>query len=186
MARQTLSILFACAVLAASSLTTEAAGLFSSKRKFFYKDESGQTQSAPIVTRFKRGKIVYPFARVDRRIDPALLRAATIADERSHARSKKRCWHYVKEALLASGAVSSYPRTAYACQAGEELVRSFGFRKLAVSDPYQAPLGAVLVYSHGNKAGHVEIRTKNGFVSDYHSKTRCRYPLIAAYGKFSS
>ena len=34
--------------------------------------------------------------------------------------------------------------------------------------------------------GHVEIRTKNGFVSDYHSKTHCRYPLIAVYGKFSS
>jgi len=47
------------------------------------------------------------------------------------------------------------------------------------------PIGAVLVY--GNKTrGHVEIRTKDGFVSDYHSKYRCFYPLIAVYGKFGS
>lgn len=181
----TRTILLCSAFLAASSLTTEAAGLLPSKWKFFFKDKSGQTQSAQIVSEY-RGKIVYPFARIDRRIDPTLLRAASIADERAHARSKKRCWHYVKEALVASGAVSSYPRTAYARQAGEELVRMYGFRKLAVNDPYDAPLGAVLVYSHGNKAGHVEIRTKDGFVSDYHSKTHCRYPLIAVYGKFSS
>ena len=33
-------------------------------------------------------------------------------------------------------------------------------------------------------AGHVEIRTEDGFVSDYHSKYRCFYPLLAVYGKF--
>jgi hypothetical protein len=50
-----------------------------------------------------------------------------------------------------------------------------------------APVGAVLVYSHGTSGyGHVEIRTKNGFVSDYFSKNRCKYPLIAAYVKYST
>ena len=93
----------------------------------------------------------------------------------------------MKEALVASGAVSSYPKTAYACQAGDELSRSYGFTKLSVRDPYAAPVGAVIVYGRGSGgAGHVEIRTKNGFVSDYHSKSRCFYPVLAVYAKFSS
>ena len=72
-----------------------------------------------------------------------------------------------------------------AANAGQELVSLFGFRQLPVRDPYAAPVGAVLVY--GNRyRGHVEIRTKDGFVSDYHSKNRCFYPLLAVYGKFSS
>ena len=183
----TLCFLLCCAFFAASNVTSEAAGLLPSKTKFYYKDKAGKTTSARIVYRYRRVQIVHPLAKVDPRLDPKLLRAASIADERAHARSKARCWHYVKEALLASGAVASYPRTAYAYQAGEELARNYGFRKLSVRDPYDAPLGAVLVYSHGSRgAGHVEIRTKNGFVSDYSSKNRCRYPLLAVYGKFSS
>ncbi len=172
--------------MGASSLTANAAGILPSKTKFYYKNTSGKTTSAPIVNHYYGAPIVHPLAHVDPRLDPKLMRAASIADERAHARSKARCWHYVKEALVAAGAVTSYPRSAYARQAGEELVRFYGFRKLPVNDPYDAPLGAVLVYSHGRKAGHVEIRTRNGFVSDYYSKTHCRYPLIAVYGKFSS
>jgi hypothetical protein len=56
---------------------------------------------------------------------------------------------------------------------------------LPIRDPNAAPIGAVLVYGNKNH-GHVEIRTKDGFVSDYHSKYRCFYPLIAVYGKFGS
>jgi hypothetical protein len=91
----------------------------------------------------------------------------------------------VKKALIAAGVINSYPKTAYAAEAGQELAHDYGFRKLSVRDPYKAPLGAVLVYGNRNK-GHVEIRTKDGFVSDYHSKYRCFYPLLAVYGKFSS
>ncbi len=172
-------------LFATSVITSHAAGLQPSKSKFYYRNAVGKTTSARIIYRYRRVQIVHPLARVDSRLDPKLLRAASIADERAHAHSKARCWHYVKEALVAAGAVTSYPRTAYACQAGQELVRDYGFKKLSVRDPYDAPLGAVLVYSHGsNGAGHVEIRTRNGFVSDYSSKNRCRYPLLAAYGKF--
>jgi len=64
-------------------------------------------------------------------------------------------------------------------------MRSYGFKRLPIHDPYAAPIGSVLVY--GNKdRGHVEIRTKDGFVSDYQSKYRCFYPLITVYGKFGS
>ncbi len=129
--------------------------------------------------------IVHPFAKIDPRFDPKLRRAATLAEERATAQSRAHCWHYVKEALVSAGVINSYPKTAYAAEAGEELVRDYGFRRLSIRDPYAAPLGAVLVYGDRTR-GHVEIRTKDGFVSDYHSKYRCFYPLVAVYGKFSS
>lgn len=122
-------------------------------------------------------------ATLDSRLNPKLRRAATIAQERAHAHSKSRCWHYVKNALLASGIISSYPKTVYAKQAGEELVRDFGFKKLPIRDPYEAPVGAVLVYGSRRAAGHVEIRTKTGFVSDFQNKKPSRRPLIGVYAK---
>jgi hypothetical protein len=162
-----------------------AAGLSDSDSRFFYKDPWGHRTSAPIVRHYWKVPIVHPFAHVDPRINPHLMRAATIAEERANARSKGLCWHYVKTALVAAGAVNSYPKTAYAAEAGAELVQSYGFTRLSVRDPYSAPVGSVLVYGNKNR-GHVEIRTKDGFVSDYHSKNRCFYPLVAVYAKLSS
>jgi hypothetical protein len=185
--RSTLLIFLCGGCVALSTTLVRAEGLAPSKSHFYYKNASGKTESARIVYHYWRVPIIHPLAQIDPRLDPKLRRAATIADERANARSNARCWHYVKEALVAAGAISSYPKTEYACQAGEELVRNYGFKRLGLRDPYAAPVGAVLVYAHGSSgAGHVEIRTKNGFVSDYYSKNRCRYPLLAVYGKFSS
>ncbi len=89
----------------------------------------------------------------------------------------------MKEALIAAGAIDSRPKTALAKQAGQELVNSYGFRKLAVNDPYLAPVGSVLVYTARGAAGHVEIRTQDGFVSDFRSKTPSRRPLLGVYVK---
>lgn len=167
--------------------SARAEDLGETKSDFFFKDQTGATRSAGIVRHYWKVPIVHPFAKSDARIDKKLLRAATFAQERSNAHSKARCWHYVKEALVAAHVISSYPKTAYAYQAGDELVKDYGFKRLAVRDPYMAPLGAVLVYAHGSSGyGHVEIRTKNGFVSDYFSKNRCKYPLIAAYAKYGT
>ena len=47
-------------------------------------------------------------------------------------------------ALVAAGVIDSYPKTAYASEAGEELVRDYGFKRLSIRDPYAAPLGAVV------------------------------------------
>jgi len=127
-------------------------------------------------------KIVHPFAG-DSKIDPKLRRAATIAEERARAHSLSKCWHYVKEALVAAGVVKSRPQTSLAKQAGQELVNNYGFKKLPVSDPYQAPVGAVLVYDAKRAAGHVEIRTENGFASDFRSKTPSRRPLLGVFAK---
>ncbi len=163
---------------------TNAAGLKPSKSRFYYEVRPGQIRSAHIIRTYRRVPVVRPPARVDRSIDPRLFKAATIAQERANARTKARCWQYVKQALLAAGVVDYYPKTNYAYQAATELVQKHGFKKLSVRDPYSAPLGSVLVYGKGSGgAGHVEIRTRNGFVSDYKSKWRCKYPLIGVYAK---
>jgi hypothetical protein len=152
------------------------------KPKFDYKDSSGKKQSVEIVDKYYPKKIVQPFAG-DAKIDPKLRRAATIAEERARAHSLSKCWHYVKEALVAAGVVSSRPKTPLAKQAGQELVNNYGFKKLPVTNPYQAPVGAVLVYGAKRAAGHVEIRTPNGFASDFRSKTPSRRPLLGVFAK---
>jgi hypothetical protein len=151
--------------------------------KFVFKDASGKATSVDVIQSYQSTKIARPFATADRQLDPKLMHAATIAEERAHAHSRRQCWHAVKEALLASGAISSRPKTEYAKQAGQELVNNYGFRKLPVNDPYQAPVGSVLVYNANRAAGHVEIRTKDGFVSDFRSKTPSRRPLLGVFVK---
>lgn len=150
--------------------------------KFVYKDTSGKKQSAEVVDKYYPKKIVKPFAR-DSQIDPNLRRAASIAEERAHAHSLSKCWHFVKEALVAAGVVKSRPQTTLAKQAGQDLVKNYGFKKLPVSNPYEAPVGSVLVYGANCAAGHVEIRTENGFASDFRSKTPSRRPLIGVFAK---
>jgi hypothetical protein len=153
------------------------------KPKFAYKDASGKKQSVEIVDKYYPKKIVKPFAKADTNIDPKLRRAATIAEERARAHSLSKCWRFVKEALVAAGVVKSRPQTPLAKQAGQELVKNHGFKKLPVSDPYEAPVGSVLVYGAKRAAGHVEIRTENGFVSDFRSKTPSRRPLLGVFAK---
>lgn len=116
------------------------------------------------------------------RYDKRMLAALQIAQDRAHAHSTSRCWHYVKTALMAANAVDTYPKTEYAKEAGSELENSYGFKKLRVNDPYKAPLGSVLVYG-GKGAGHVEIRTNSGFVSDFTSLKPSTRPLIGVYIK---
>jgi hypothetical protein len=159
------------------SKTTKRGGLFS------FKASDGKKESVPVVTQYYPKQIVYPFGRVDRHIDGRLMQAATIAEERAHAHSRSRCWHYVKEALLASGAIDSRPKTELARDAAQELVSNYGFKKLSVTDPFAAPVGSVLVYGTSHSVGHVEFRTKNGFVSDFRSPTPSRRPLLGVYAK---
>ena len=162
----------------------EALVVSATKPKFAYKDASGKKQSVEIVDKYQPKKIVKPFGKIDSTIDPKLCRAATIAEERANAHSHSLCWRFVKEALVAAGVVRSRPTTLLAKQAGQELVNNYGFKKLPVSNPYEAPVGAVLVYGATQAAaGHVEIRTQDGFVSDFRSKTPSRRPLIGVFAK---
>lgn len=114
--------------------------------------------------------------------DSRMLRAAQIAEARARKHSQKRCWRYVKTALLEADVIDSYPKTAYAKQAGQELVTEHGFRRLPIKDPFKAPVGSVIVYG-GKGAGHVEIRTAGGFVSDFESATPSKRPLLGVFVK---
>ena len=150
---------------------------------YSYKTPEGKKESAPVITQYYPKRIVYPFAKIDRHIDGKLMQAATIAQERAHAHSRSMCWHYVKEALLASGVIDSRPKSELAKEAAQDLVSNYGFKKLSVSDPFAAPVGSVLVYGANRAAGHVEIRTRDGFVSDFYSKTPSPRPLLGVYAK---
>ena len=108
-------------------------------------------------------------------------RAADIAQERALPRSSSYCYRYVKQALQRSGAVADYLPGTAASGAGPALERR-GFVNVlgrpgsGIRSPYDAPKGAVLVYAAAPGAtdrnaryGHIEIRTGDGFASDYHS-----------------
>lgn len=165
------------------SASRNGAAVLGADPKFNYTDASGKKQSVDVVDHYYPKKIVQPIAKADAQIDPKLRRAATIAEERARAHSLRKCWCFVKEALVAAGVVKSRPQTPLAKQAGQELVNNYGFKKLPVSNPYEAPVGSVLVYGAKSAAGHVEIRTETGFVSDFRSETPSRRPLIGVFAK---
>ena len=148
-----------------------------------FKTPDGREESVPVITHYYPNQIVHPLGTTDRHLDPKLTRAATIAQERAHAHSRSMCWHAVKEALLASGVIDSRPKSEYARDAAQDLVSNYGFKKLSVRDPFAAPIGSVLVYGTSRSVGHVEIRTKDGFVSDFRSPTPSHRPLIGVYAK---
>jgi hypothetical protein len=150
---------------------------------YTFKTPEGQRESVQVISHYYPNQIVRPLATTDKHIDPKLLRAASIAEERAHAHSRSLCWHYVKEALLASGVIDSRPKSELARDAADDLVTNYGFRKLSVRDPFAAPIGSVLVYGTSRSVGHVEIRTRDGFVSDFRSPTPSKRPLIGVYAK---
>lgn len=150
---------------------------------FSFNSAEGKKESVPVISQYYPKQIVYPFGRVDRHIDGRMMQAASIAEERAHAHSRSMCWHYVKEALLASGVIDSRPKTELARDAAQELVSNYGFKRLPVTDPFSAPVGSVLVYGTSRSVGHVELRTRNGFVSDFRSPTPSRRPLLGVYAK---
>jgi hypothetical protein len=150
---------------------------------YSFKTPEGKRESVPVITHYYPNQIVRPLATTDRHIDPKLMRAASIAEERAHAHSRSMCWHYVKEALLASGVIDTRPKSELARDAADDLVTNYGFKKLSVRDPFAAPIGSVLVYGTSRSVGHVEFRTKDGFVSDFRSPTPSKRPLIGVYGK---
>lgn len=102
---------------------------------------------------------------------------------RSHVLSGSSgyCYRYVKQALQATGAVPDYIPGVAAKDAGPALEKR-GFVNImgrpGMTSPYDAPVGAVIVYGPAPGAtdrnaryGHIEIRTRDGFASDYFSST---------------
>jgi hypothetical protein len=115
-------------------------------------------------------------------MDERMIEAMHLAERGARSRSIHRCWRYVKRALQAADVVECYPQTALAKQAAVELPSRYGFERLDVDDPFEAPVGSVLVYG-GRGAGHVEFRTETGFVSDHASRKPSPRPLIGVFIK---
>jgi hypothetical protein len=97
------------------------------------------------------------------------------------SKSTGYCYRYVKWALMDGGlAMDSNGRPykipgANPKTAGPAL-KSQGFTNLLetpyannIRSAYDAPVGAILIYS-GGTYGHAEIRTEEGFISDYFNK----------------
>ncbi len=144
-----------------------------------------QADALPLHTRshlFNRGTSSVEVSSVE--VSPDLVEATQIATANARSRSTKRCWRYVKRALVAANAVDSYPDGISAKNAGRELTEHHGFTKLDISNPADAPVGAILVYG-GKGNGHVEFRTKNGYVSDFKATRPSPRPLTGVYVKTS-
>lgn len=162
-----------CLILAALALL--APGAHAAAKDSLYNPKTAQKLEAgkfslfgPLAGRFK--------------YDKRMIRAAEIASARARAHSTSWCWRSVKDALLAAKIVDTRPTSGYAKQAAAELTKSYGFRRIRETNPYKAPIGSVLVYG-GRGAGHVEFRTRLGFVSDFVSLKPSPRPLIGIFVK---
>ena len=158
-----------------SALTLLASGARAAGKESLYDPRTAQKLDVSKLSLFgpQAGKFKY---------DQRMVHAAEIAAARARAHSTSRCWQYVKDALLAAKLIETRPTTGYAKQAAAELTTSYGFRRIKETNPYKAPLGSVLVYG-GKGAGHVEFRTRLGFVSDFVSLKPSPRPLIGIFVK---
>src|SRR5207248_7605430 len=93
--------------------------------RFSFKTVDGKRESVPVISQYYPKRIAYPYAKIDKRIDSRLVQAATLPQERAPSHSRSRCWHYVKNALLASGVIDSRPKTELARDAASELVNNY-------------------------------------------------------------
>jgi len=149
--------------------------------------EPTETQPAPRRSFFdflfgRKGAAATPPQAEELVIDERMIEAARLAERSARRRSINRCWRFVKRALKEAELVECYPKTALAKQAAQELPERYGFQQIDVEDPHDAPVGSVLVYG-GRGAGHVEIRTETGFVSDHASLRPSPRPLIGVFVK---
>lgn len=135
--------------------------------------------SSPVLAKSK-SKRPHRAPAVSVNYDKRMQSATRIVNSNARRHSQRKCWRAVKNALVKAKVVSKRPTTRYAKQAGRELERKYNFKKLKLKDPKQAPIGAILVYG-GRGAGHVEIRTKRGYVSDFASSRPSRRPLLGIY-----
>lgn len=115
-------------------------------------------------------------------MDERMLDAVRLAERSARRRSINRCWRFVKRALKEADLVECYPKTALAKEAAVELPERYGFKQIEVDNPHDAPVGAVIVYG-GRGAGHVELRSETGFVSDHASHKPSPRPMIGVFIK---
>lgn len=122
----------------------------------------------------------------------------------SRKKSKGFCYTAIKKILAASGLVpNDRIGGESALSAKDTLKEQFGFINLLdilsfkteIITAADAPVGSVLVYSSDNKCkrskipdcGHIEMKTENGFISDFYTKNlitrKPQYKLVAVMVK---
>lgn len=136
--------------------------------------------AAPLAAKPKKDRAIHRSPKISVQYDRRMVAASKIVNSNARRHSRRKCWRAVKNALVKAKVVSRRPTTRYAKQAGYELEHKYNFTKLKIKDPKKAPLGAILVYG-GRGAGHVEIRTKKGYVSDFTNSRPSHRPLIGVY-----
>lgn len=116
------------------------------------------------------------------------------AKKAKSANSRKLCYRYVKNAMLAGNIIDKYPPGGRAKDAVADL-KAQGMKNLLddpkyknlIKTPADVPKGAVIVYSTGERseAGHIEIKTDNGdkgtYISDYESKNSVQKSVKGLY-----
>ncbi|HZS43207.1 MAG TPA: hypothetical protein VFA52_03260 [Candidatus Paceibacterota bacterium] len=157
---------------------TEPTSLVIAERLYQAKLERAQAIKQRVISQLK----------VDSNLDPRHALAPICAEKglpKEYNPKDPKCWRYVKIALLASQLVNSYPDTQYAKEGIKVLTEKHGFSKLPVTDPEHAPIGSVLFYSTGRaiKQGHVEIKTKDGAISDFKIRHVFRGLFVENHGR---
>ena len=116
------------------------------------------------------------------------------AKKSKSAKSRKLCYRYVKNAMLAGSIIDKYPPGGRAKDAVADL-KAQGMTNLLdnpkykdlIKTPADVPKGAIIVYSTGEskEAGHIEIKTDNGdkgtYISDYESKNSVQQSVKGLY-----
>jgi len=133
----------------------------------------------PVVKEQRHEQNQHPVASV---VAPASLNkmegAIDYALKHAHKKSISRCLKFVKHSLFANKLINPYDACDLAKDYGPYLIKN-GFENILETRPgtniANAPIGAIIVYHPVDKlvyqgkpiAGHIEIKTKVGYVSDY-------------------
>lgn len=132
----------------------------------------------PVVKERRDPDSQHPVANVVAPPAGGMAAAIAYAMKHAHKTSQHLCLKYVKRALFATKMIPTYPGVVAAKDFGPSLAAA-GFQNLLETKPGinlgTAPVGAVIIYRpvemqvHEGKTiyGHIEIKTEDGYVSDY-------------------
>jgi LysM repeat protein len=132
----------------------------------------------PVVKERRDPDSQHPVANVVAPPAGGMAAAIAYAMKHAHKTSQHLCLKYVKRALFATKMIPTYPGVIAAKDFGPSLAAA-GFQNLLETKPgtnlSTAPVGAVIIYRpvemqvHEGKTiyGHIEIKTADGYVSDY-------------------